>query len=134
MNTKNNDSIPKDYINVIYGKDVKPFTSYPSVFTKYLVERYDIKAGDHLLDFGCGRGEFLNGFIDMGVKGHGVDMTEAANKFCPDAQIKKADIENDGLPYPENYFDVVFSKSVIEHFHNPDIMIKEIYRCLKPEV
>lgn len=132
MNTKNNDSIPKDYINVIYGKDVKPFTSYPSVFTKYLVERYDIKAGDHLLDFGCGRGEFLNGFIDMGVKGHGVDMTEAAKKFCPDAQIKKADIENDGLPYPENYFDVVFSKSVIEHFHNPDIMIKEIYRCLKP--
>lgn len=132
MNTKRNDSIPEDYINVIYGKDVKPFTSYPSIFTKYLVERYDIKAGAKLLDFGCGRGEFLNGFIDMGVEGYGVDFTDAAKKSCPNAEIKQADIENDGLPYPDNYFDVVFSKSVIEHFHNPDILVKEIHRCLKP--
>ena len=33
MNKKRNDSIPEDYINVIYGEDVKPFTSYPSILT-----------------------------------------------------------------------------------------------------
>ncbi|MDB3916014.1 class I SAM-dependent methyltransferase [Gammaproteobacteria bacterium] len=132
MNTKRNDSIPEDYINVIYGEDVKPLTSYPSIFTKYLFKRYDMKYKAKLLDFGCGRGEFLKGFIDMGVEGHGVDFTNAAKKFCPNAEIKQADIENDGLPYPDNYFDIVFSKSVIEHFHNPDILVKEIHRCLKP--
>ena len=111
MNIKKNHSIPEDYINIVYGD--KPFTTYPSVFTKYLVEKYKIKEGAILLDFGCGRGEFLIA-------------------ACPNAKIKQADIENDGLPYPDNYFDVVFSKSVIEHFHNPDIFTKEIHRCLKP--
>jgi SAM-dependent methyltransferase len=130
MNIKRNDSIPKDYINVTYGD--KPFTSYPSVLTKYLAARYEIEEGVTLLDFGCGRGEFLNGFIDIGADGHGVDFTDSAIGACPRAKIKQADIEKDGLPYPDNYFDVVFSKSVIEHFHNPDILIKEVYRCLKP--
>ena len=97
MNTKRNDSIPEDYINVIYGEDVKPLTSYPSVFTRYLFKKYKINDGAILLDFGCGRGEFLNGFIDMGVDGHGVDFTDAAIKACPKATIKQADIENDGI-------------------------------------
>lgn len=132
MNTKDNNSIPENYIDVIYGEDSKPFTSYPFVFTKYLFNRYEINKGSKLLDVGCGRGEFLNGFIEAGVEGHGVDFTDAATKACPKGIIKQADIENNGLPYPDNFFDVVFSKSVIEHFHNPDILIKEIHRCLKP--
>lgn len=132
MNGAKNESIPNDYINVIYGEGVKPFTSYPSIFTKYLFDRYALKKGDSLLDLGCGRGEFLNGFIDAGVEGYGVDFTDAAKDYCPQAAIKQADVENYGLPYPDDYFDVVFSKSVIEHFHNPDIMIKEVFRCLKP--
>ena len=49
MNDKRNDSIPDDYINVIYGEDVKPFTSYPLIFTKYLFERYGVQKGDKLL-------------------------------------------------------------------------------------
>jgi SAM-dependent methyltransferase len=132
MNDKKNDSIPDDYINVIYGEDVKPFTSYPIIFTKYLFNRFGLQKDSKLLDLGCGRGEFLNGFIGAGVSGYGIDFTDAAIEFCPDANIKQADIENNGLPYPDNYFDVVFSKSVIEHFHNPDIMVKEVFRCLKP--
>ena len=132
MKLKTNDSIPKNYVNVIYGEGTKPFTSYPSVLTKYLCERYKIKKASTLLDFGCGRGEFLNGFIDQGVVGHGVDFTDAAVEACPEAIIKQADIENHGLPYQDDYFDVVFSKSVIEHFYKPEILVKEIFRCLKP--
>ena len=68
----------------------------------------------------------------MGVKGYGVDFTDAAISSCPEAEILQADIEKNGLPYQDNYFDVVFSKSVIEHFHNPDILVNEVFRCLKP--
>ena len=32
----------------------------------------------------------------------------------------------------DNFFDIVYSKSVIEHFHNPDKLISEMYRVLKP--
>lgn len=53
-------------------------------------------------------------------------------KYCPEAELRNSDIENDGIPYPDNYFDVVYSKSVIEHFHYPERLIKEMYRVLKP--
>tara|TARA_B100000780_G_scaffold277416_1_gene248081 strand:+ start:1234 stop:1941 length:708 start_codon:yes stop_codon:yes gene_type:complete len=125
-------SIPDDYINVIYDEKNKPLTEYPYKLTNYLFNKYEITKGAKLLDVGCGRGEFLNGFIDMGVSGYGVDQTDAAKSYCPDAEISQADIENYGLPYLDDTFDVIFSKSVVEHFHNPDILIKEIFRCLKP--
>tara|TARA_X000000368_G_scaffold418978_1_gene421209 strand:+ start:4631 stop:5347 length:717 start_codon:yes stop_codon:yes gene_type:complete len=132
MTIKENSSIPDDYINVIYGKDVKPFSSYPFKLTKYLYDKYGLKENSKVLDFGCGRGEFLNGFIELGMDGYGVDFTDAAESLCPNATIKQADIELNGLPFEDNFFDVVFSKSVIEHFHNPDILVKETFRCLKP--
>ena len=95
MKNKKNNSIPDNYINVVYNSNLKPFSSYPSIFTKYLFEKYKIIKGAKLLDLGCGRGEFLNGFIEMGVDGFGVDLTDAAVKACPKAEIKKSDIEID---------------------------------------
>ncbi len=53
MTLKKIESMPRDYINVVYGD--KPYTDYPSVLTKYLVERYSIKKNEILLDFGCGK-------------------------------------------------------------------------------
>tara|TARA_B100001758_G_C18305522_1_gene554831 strand:- start:77 stop:784 length:708 start_codon:yes stop_codon:yes gene_type:complete len=132
VSLEKNNSIPKDYIKVIYDESSKPLTNYPAKLASYLFKRYRMESSINLLDLGCGRGEFLNGFIEMGVNGHGVDFTDTAKNFCPKASIQQADIENDGLPYSDDYFDVIFSKSVIEHFHNPDILIKEIHRCLKP--
>jgi len=36
------------------------------------------------------------------------------------------------LPYENNLFDVVFSKSVIEHFRAPEKLISEVKRILRP--
>ena len=99
---------------------------------KYLFDRYELKSGDDLLDIGCGRGEFLAGFIKCGVRGYAVDQSEAARKYCPEAELRNSDIENNGIPYPDNFFDVVYSKSVIEHFHYPERLVKEMFRILKP--
>ena len=38
----------------------------------------------------------------------------------------------ENIPYPDNYFDIVFSKSFIEHFYHPEEVFKEAYRVLKP--
>ena len=132
METNKNDSINENYINVIYDEKNKPLTDYPLKLTSYLIKKYNISKGSKLLDVGCGRGDFLNGFISMGCNGYGVDFTDAAEKYCPDAKLFQADIENNGMPFEDNYFDVIFSKSVIEHFHDPDILIRECKRCLKP--
>lgn len=41
-------------------------------------------------------------------------------------------MERDILPFPDNSFDVVFSKSVIEHLHCPERYLNENLRVLKP--
>ena len=122
----------RDYVDVIYNEIDRPLTSYPEKLASYLFDRFDMESGDKLLDIGCGRGEFLKGFIDRGIQGSAVDQSKAALRFCPTAEIRNADIENDGIPYPDDYFDVVYSKSVIEHFHYPERMVSEMYRVLKP--
>ena len=33
---------------------------------------------------------------------------------------KKSDLEKEGIPFPDNFFDIVYSKSVIEHFYYPE--------------
>ena len=127
MNTKN-----RDYVDVVYNETDRPLTEYPQKLASYLFNRYSLKKGDKFLDIGCGRGEFLKGFVTCGVNGHAVDQSSAARKYCPEAELRNSDIENDGIPYPDNFFDVVYSKSVIEHFHYPERLIKEMYRVLKP--
>jgi SAM-dependent methyltransferase len=122
----------RDYVEVVYNETDRPLTEYPQNLAKYLFNRYGIQKGVNFLDIGCGRGEFLKGFINCGVKGHAVDMSSAAQKYCPEAELRNSDIENDGIPYSDNYFDVVYSKSVIEHFHYPEKLVMEMHRILKP--
>jgi len=85
-----------------------------------------------MLEVGYGRGEFLQGFIDCGMEGYGVDQCHSTDNCCPGAQLKVSNIEEDGIPFDDGMFDVVYSKSVIEHFHYPDKMMREVYRVLKP--
>ncbi len=122
----------RDFVDVTYDESRLPLCSYPNKLARYLFERYQLKIGIKFLDIGCGRGEFLRGFIECGVQGHGVDRSRTAERYCPEAELRTADLENEKLPYPDNYFDVIFSKSVIEHFYYPEKIVKEMFRVLKP--
>jgi SAM-dependent methyltransferase len=122
----------RDYVDVIYNETDRPLTDYPNRLARYLFDRYRITKGAKLLEIGCGRGEFLRGFIGCGVEGYGVDRSRAAERYCPAAKLLVADLEKDGIPYPDNFFDVTYSKSLIEHFHNPETVVQEMFRILKP--
>ncbi len=122
----------RDYVDVVYNEKDRPLTTYPEKLARYLSDRYGIKSGRKLLDIGCGRGEVLRGFIKCGAEGFGVDRSRAVEKYCPEAEIRIADLENDSLPFEDDFFDVIYSKSVIEHFYYPERIVQEMYRVLKP--
>ena len=91
-----------------------------------------MKKESKILEMGCGRGEFLNEFTKLGMNGFGIDLSNFAKDYCDNAEIKVVDISKDPVPYPDNSFDIVFSKSFIEHFYYPEEIFKEAYRVLKP--
>ena len=109
-----------------------PLTQYPSKLVNYLIKRCDLKDKSKILEIGCGRGEFLNEFINQGLDGFGADISNYAKSFCPNASITTIDLENERLPYRDNEFDVIYSKSFFEHVYYPERIFAESYRVLKP--
>jgi len=124
--------IKKDYIEVVYNETDVPFTSYPKKLTKYLSKKYNIQKKNNLLELGCGRGEFLKGFSDIGIDCYGVDLSDYAKKICPTADISKVNLLLEELPFQDNFFDFIYSKSFIEHFYYPEKIFEKSYRVLKP--
>ena len=109
-----------------------PLTAYPSKLINYLIKRYKLKKKSKILEIGCGRGEFLNEFIKKEMQGYGVDISNYAQSFCPNAKIITMDLENEKIPYDDNEFDIIYSKSFIEHLYYPEKVFEEAYRVLKP--
>lgn len=118
-----------EYLEIIYANAA--FTNYPSRLAIHLAERFKLKPKQKILDLGCGRGEFLKGFVERDLEGYGVDQSDIARQIVGDATIKVADLDH-RLPFEDDFFDVVYSKSVIEHFYYPEKLLKEARRVLKP--
>lgn len=101
------------------------------IYKKFLSKRiffvekdYSVNEG-RLLDLGCGTGFFANAFKSIGYEVRMCDL-RPLNK-----NIDKVDLEKDKLHYPDNYFDVIFCRNIIEHLSNADNMLKESFRVLK---
>lgn len=120
----------KDYVSVIYDEKRAPKTEYPDRLTKYLISRFNLKPGFKILELGCGRGEFLESFQKAGLTCYGTDLSN----YCSNANFNFIclDISKENLPYQNNYFDVVYHKSFLEHFYSPHKIMKEACRVLKP--
>ena len=91
----------------------------------------------NLLDIGCGDGYYLYCLSrDLSEKCtlHGIDYSEfqleRAKKKLSEATFKYVNLE-DGIPYDDISFDVVYAGELIEHLYNPDAFVREVYRILK---
>lgn len=115
----------KNYVEVAYRKSEKPYGEYPFQLAAYLKRRFHMKKGMRILDNGCGRGEFLRAFKGLGLDAYGTDSSD----YCKKAKV--LNLNTDILPFENEYFDVVFSKSVIEHIDNTEFYISEMKRVLK---
>lgn len=122
----------KNYLSVVYDDKSHPYTDYPKQLCAYLFQSLKLKKGMEMLEPGCGRGEFINNFKKLGLNVVGVDISPEAANYDNDLDVKLCDVEREELPFKDNTFDVIFSKSFIEHLHYPDRYLEEAYRVLKP--
>ena len=119
------------YISTIYNEKSIPKTGYPSQLIQYLIQRFGLSCGDKVLEIGCGRGDFLNAFKEAGLICSGIDRDLTAINFSPNLEIKICDLEKENIPYKNEYFDIVYHKSLIEHLYSPNHLMEETYRVLK---
>ncbi len=86
-----------------------------------------------VLDFGCGGGEMVKQFLDLGYAAYGCDLKQKwrKNPSVPNEIFKTIPMDPYRLPYEDNTFDVVFSISVLEHAKNKRQCFEEIRRILK---
>ena len=103
---------------------------------KSLVGDYS-KAGQRILDIGCGNGRYYPAFKEKGTAYVGIDNSRnliaiAKNKF-PGAEFMVADALS--LPFGESEFDLAVSVAVLHHIPSKDyrrVFFDEAYRVLKP--
>lgn len=86
-----------------------------------------------VLDLGCGSGEFaahtLVGTVDVGLDlcGQRLAAARSTGKY---ARLVRADARR--VPLPDTSFATVLSVSALEHFPEPDLVLAEVCRVLRP--
>lgn len=88
-----------------------------------------------VLDLGCGKGDSIDLFRDLapGVRWSGVDIegsAEVGMRTREDADFHTFDGER--LPFPDEHFDLVWCKQVLEHVENPRPLLADARRVLRP--
>lgn len=123
-----------DYLDVEYDENEIPRTDFPFNLAKHIVDRFHLKKNSKILDVGCGRCEILDAFKQLGLDISGVDASERIRVFAPKdiSKLEILDFSKENIPFDDDEFDVIFTKSVIEHIHDPTLLMKEILRILKP--
>ncbi len=86
-----------------------------------------------LLDVGCGDGRFLNEMRPRGWQVEGVEIDPQAVQVAREKyklNVQMGDLEK--VRYPDDSFDAITLRHVIEHLPNPVATLKECRRILKP--
>ena len=86
-----------------------------------------------LLDVGAGRGEMLRAAREAGWEAVGVEPSPTFAEHTANysgAELRREPLERCG--FPDGSFDAVVLKAVLEHLYNPDEVIREAARILRP--
>lgn len=113
-----------------YRYEVEPFIHSVAQFSRWHSKK--------ILEIGVGAGTDHLQWARAGAECYGIDLTEAGIETTKTrlalygftSNLQRADAE--ALPFPDEFFDVVYSWGVIHHSEHPEQIIREIKRVLKP--
>ena len=87
-----------------------------------------------ILDLGCAEGGFLEICQEKGIDVYGVDISAYALKKAKKrvkGELIRLDLENEKLPWPDGFFDVVTVFDLLEHLRSSNLLFSETQRVLK---
>ncbi|WJW69659.1 methyltransferase domain-containing protein [Candidatus Chlorohelix allophototropha] len=94
--------------------------------------------GKKILDLGCGMGGFSTALALEGARVQPYDYNRA---YCRITRLRGMRYKlnfspvngaGEALPFPNAHFDHIVCLDVLEHVQNPEKLLSEISRCLKP--
>lgn len=97
-----------------------------------LLDLLDARAGERILDLGCGDGRLTQAVAAGGARVTGVDLSPdlAAAARARGLDVQVAD--GAALPYPDASFDGVLSNAALHWMTAPEPVLGEVARVLKP--
>ncbi len=94
-----------------------------------------LRPGGRMLEVGCGQGFFLKGVADhCDWEVEGIDVATGAEQFGREklgVTIREERFEE--IEFPEQSFDLIRAKDVLEHVPDPMGFLGKIYRLLRPQ-
>lgn len=156
MKPKNSRNAKQRYYDEFYGIGVREYRRPISLriygyvvrkLQRFSLKRIDVaytllpSAGGRFLDIGCGDGSLMLKASNKFDEVYGIDISAIAIKKAtervknnPDAgkyNFLRCDID-EGIPFDNEFFDVVTCLATLEHVVMPPFVLEEICRVLKP--
>jgi len=114
-----------------------------NLFEEKMARDLGIKATDHVLEIGCGRGRIsahTASYTGAHITGMNIDPSQlqSARKFAARHGLSDrcrfiaADLNAIPYPFPDESFDHIYQVNVFSYAKNLDAVFKELFRLLKP--
>jgi len=89
------------------------------------------RAGEHILDLGCGDGVLTAKLAAMGCRVIGVDASPAQVQATQKLDVEAYVVNGEQLDF-DSEFDAVFSNAALHWMRDPDSVIAGVWRALRP--
>lgn len=134
----------KYFLDALYYRNLLQFERQSSIFCaeidindgryksiRSIVERTDEQC--KILDIGCGKGRYLKNLVleYPEKKYFAVDLSLSVMKFFNIDGVEKKQGNLTDIPFPDNYFDVVYTCEALEHAVDIESAVRELCRVVK---
>jgi trans-aconitate methyltransferase len=96
-----------------------------------VLELLDPRAGERILDVGCGDGALTKRLVDAGAKVIGIDASEAMVAAAQARGLDARVMDGHALSFDQE-FDAVFSNAALHWLKRPDTVIAGVHAALVP--
>lgn len=129
-----------DLYATVYDSLPNHFQPYQKLLEQVVEEVSKYSDKGIILDAGCGTGNFSIALAKRGYDVVGIDYTERMLKRAKEKkkngginniELLKLDLEKE-LAFPDNYFEGIISVHTLYTMRDPELVIKEYYRILRP--